>query len=306
MFEPSDVSQAIRIMAGLATAAYIFIYAVFMIGHTPRAVPIKEGALKGRWRSDKSSAYRPWLFALAFLANALTVTLLLMMGGIIFAQVGWAEIPLALRLVVLFSLVPYGIALMDGLINSRLPSVTSLLTLLWATPCYLLASTWFSVWLPAYASARISDLSWGNRDNDGDDQSSEVAKHRANVGRLVTMTLILSNVIATGASITLNSIVTGALQLFLVSCIGVMGINFGLAGVDILIRFFRKLSIFVMCWCCIPGFDSSHDQDEEEKDEKEEEETKRTINHASDSTMAAVHSEDSSNDDGIENLDKSF
>jgi hypothetical protein len=70
-----------------------------MIGHTPRAVPIKEGALKGRWRSDKSSAYRPWLFALGFLANAISITLLLLMGGLIFAHVGWATTSLAFRLV---------------------------------------------------------------------------------------------------------------------------------------------------------------------------------------------------------------
>jgi cellulose synthase/poly-beta-1,6-N-acetylglucosamine synthase-like glycosyltransferase len=268
-FETSeDASRGVRSMAALVTAAYVIIYALFMIGHTPRAVPIKEGALKGRWRSDKSSAYRPWLFVLGFFTNAISVMLLLMMGGIIFAHVGWAATPLAFRLVVLFSVVPYGIALMDGLINSRFLNVTSLLTLLWATPCYILASIWFSVWFPAYATARISDLSWGNRDNGGEDQSSEVAKHRANVGKVMTLTLISSNILATGSALALQSVVTGALQVVLLTCIGVMSIHFGVAGVDISIRFFNKLSFLVMCWCCIPGFNGIHEEEEEEEEEK--------------------------------------
>ena len=319
-FETSeDAGRGIHSMAALMTLAYLIIYALFMIGHTPRAVPIKEGALKGRWRSDKSSAYRPWLFALGFLANAISVILLLLMGGIIFAHVGWAATPLAFRIVVLFSVVPYAIALMDGLINSRFPNVTSLLTLLWATPCYILASIWFSVWLPAYTTARISDLSWGNRDNGGDDQCSEVAKHRANVGKVMTLTLILSNVLATGAAIALQSVVTGALQVVLLTCIAVMSIHFGVAGVDISIRFFRKLSFLLMCLYCIPGFNRIHDDDEEE-----EKPNKRTT----DSTMATtvsggsvdlvdldfsdiedgdyVHFEDGSSSDGNEDLEKSL
>jgi hypothetical protein len=318
-FEASqDVTQGVRSMAVLVTLAYLIIYALFMIGHTPRAVPIKEGALKGRWRSDKSSAYRPWLFALGFLANAISVTLLLLMGGIIFAHVGWVATPLAFRLVVLFSVVPYGIALMDGLINSRCPNVTSLFTLLWATPCYLLASIWFSVWLPAYTTARISDLSWGNRDNGGDDQSSEVAKHRANVGKMMTTTLILSNVLATGAALALQSVVTGALQVVLLTCIGVMSIHFGVAGVDISIRFLRKLSFVIMCGWCVPTFKNSMHDHEEEEEEK-------TKPRTSDSTMATtvsggsvdldffdmedgehVHFEDGSSTNGNEDLEKSF
>jgi hypothetical protein len=138
---------------------------------------------------------------------------------------------------------------MDGLINSRCPNVTSLLALLWATP-----SIWFSCWFPAYATARISDLSWGNRDNGGDDQSSEVAKHRANVGRMMTTTLILSNVLATGTVLALQSVVTGALQVVLLTCcIAVMSIKFGVAGVDISIRFLRKLSFVITSSCCFPA-----------------------------------------------------
>jgi cellulose synthase/poly-beta-1,6-N-acetylglucosamine synthase-like glycosyltransferase len=293
-FEPSkDVSQGIRSMAGLAAVAYLLIFAFFMIGHTPRAVPIKEGALKGRWRSDKRSAYRPWLFALGFLANALSLTLLVLMGAIIFVQVGWAATPLAFRLVVLFSVVPYGIALMDGLTNSQIPNATSLVTLLWATPCYLLASITFSIWLPAYTSARISDLSWGTRDNGEDDhQSKDVAKHRTKVGRRMTMTIVLSNVLATGTFIAFQSSVTGSLQVILLSCIGVLSIHFGVAGVDMLIRLFRKLR-FVMILC-------PHDKIEKKK-------TKRARSGSSNSSTS-IESEDistdsSSSDDENEDLE---
>ena len=306
-FESSDVSPGIRSMAGLATAAYLCVYAIFMIGHTPRAVPIKEGVRKGRWRSDKSSAYRPWLFALAFFANALSVTLLVLMGGIIFAQVGWAATPLAFRLVVMFSVVPYCIALLDGLTNSRIPNATSLMTLLWATPCYLLASITFSVWLPAYTTARISDLSWGNRDNGDDDhQSSEVAKDRAKVGRFMTTTLILSNAIATGSFIALQSAVTGALQFILLSCIGIMSIHFGVAGLDMLIRLFRKLLsamnlmcrcltlVFMfVCQCCIPRFNRLHDDEDKEERVSSDSSMATSISGGSDSG-------DSSNDEGNE------
>jgi hypothetical protein len=225
------------IVAGLCAGAYLILYAVFMFRHTPRAVPAKDG----KWRSDRSSAYRPHLFAVAFLANAVIVVLFVVTSIFIIVQVGWAATPVAFRVIILFSLGPYIMAFLDGIVNSNSPRLTSFLALLRATPSYLLSSVWFAMWLPAYASARFSDLSWGNRDNgDGDVDSSKVAKYRAHVGKMITATLVLSNFTATVICLCLTHFLPGALRVMLFACTAVMSVYYLVAVIDMIMRLVFK------------------------------------------------------------------
>jgi cellulose synthase/poly-beta-1,6-N-acetylglucosamine synthase-like glycosyltransferase len=267
-----DTSQESRIVASLMALAYLTIYSIFVFGHTPRAIPVRDDSSREisvnsrfddfsgylirsvKYRSDRRSAYRPRLFALAFLANALVVLLLMALCVSAFLQFGWAATPLALRLAVVFLVAPYGVAFLDGIINSRRPNVTSVFTLIWATPCFLLASIWFYIWLPAYATARISDLSWGNRDNGCDEQDSSVAKHREIVGKKVGAALVMSNFVVAGISICLVHMVPGALQVVIIFCVGVPCVHYAISVIDMLIRLVRKfirLVRKVVSLCCI-------------------------------------------------------
>jgi len=133
------------------------------------------------------------------------------------------------------------------MINSRCPNITSVLTLLWATPCFLFASSWFFVWLPAYATARISDLSWGNRDNGSDKQDSKVAKHRAKVGKMVIAALVSSNFAVFGISICLLHQVPGSLHAMVFFSIGISSLTYIVAFIDMLIRLVGRL---VPVFCC--------------------------------------------------------
>ena len=225
-----------RLMAGLLAGLYLVLYALFMIRHTPRAVP----ANNGKWRSDHRSAYRPRLFALAFIVNAAATILLLTTSIFIIIQVGWTQTPIAFRVVILFSLAPYMMTLLDGIVNSRRPRLTSFLALLRATPCYLLSSVWFAVWFPAYASARVSDLTWGNRDNGTADVDSEVAKYRARIGKVVTATLVISNFTTAAILLWLAHFMTAAVRMVLFVCTGVMSVYYAVAVIDMLKRLALK------------------------------------------------------------------
>jgi len=142
-------------VAGLIAGLYLILYAVFMIRHTPRAVP----TYNGKWRSDHRSAYWLRLFALTFLVNAAATMLLVATSIFIIIQVGWTATPIAFRVVILFSLAPYGMTLLDGLVNSchpRLPSFLSYFQLRQATFCHLpgLLYRFQHMLLPVYLISR--------------------------------------------------------------------------------------------------------------------------------------------------------
>lgn len=151
------------IVAVLFTAVYLVFYAVFMVAHTPRAVPVKDksGNPTDKWRNDRKSAYHPVLFGISFVISALQVALLLIVAATIFIRMGWRSTPSAFRLIAFVFPAPYLLAIFDGIVNSRRPNLTSFLNMVRATPVFILSSFWFFVWLPAYSSARVADLSWG-------------------------------------------------------------------------------------------------------------------------------------------------
>jgi len=119
-----------------------------------------------------------------------------------------------------------------------------------ASPVAIMASLWFSIWIHSYASARVADLSWGNRDTSDGESSAAMAKVRSRTGRMITSTVVLSNIAVFGGFFTLSHTTTGGsfeAILILVSC--VWSIGYFVAFVDVAYRrvkgaaaFLRRLS----------------------------------------------------------------
>jgi hypothetical protein len=227
-------------LGALAAASYLFLYSIFVLAHTPRAVKVQRmGVVK--WESDRHSAYHPLLFFFAFLVNAGVVALFLYVGINVYLIVGLSDLPKYFRLLTAFSAVPYVVAFVDGLVNSSPPSIRSFVTLLLTTPVFYLGSIWFYVWFPAYASARISDLSWGNRagSNDGDDCN---LRHRIKVGRFVSVSLVTSNLLTAILVLSLVHVTPGFLDLVFFS---LLAFNIILSGVNLLDMILRVLRVIV-------------------------------------------------------------
>lgn len=158
-----SVNKSSDLAAKIVTFIYLTIYAIFMVAHTPRAVPIKDASGKPtkNWRNDRKSAYRPVLFALSFIISAIQTLLFLILMIAMFVRLGWHGIPPMFRATVLLSSLPWVLAFLVGIFNSKRPNIDSFLIMLRATPVFIFSSLWYFVWVSSYASARVSDLSWG-------------------------------------------------------------------------------------------------------------------------------------------------
>lgn len=247
----------------LASSLYLGTYAIFVIGHTPRAVPVNKNNPQGKWRPDKRSAYRPRLFAMGFVVNMLVVLFFLAMSVMVVLKVELDDIPLIIKAMVSLPLIPYLLVFMDCIVNNPYPDLTSFWNVIKSTPHYFLSSLWFSIWLPAYATARISDLSWGNRDTidgqSGDD--SVVAKHRERIGRRTAIVLICSNAATALLGIASMYAMPVFLQTLLVLTIGFVSILYVMPLGDMTQRILRH----VFCGlCCMTKKSSTYLPEEEE------------------------------------------
>ena len=170
--------------------------------------------------------------------------------GVLAARVGWYNIPLVVQIIGLFLVLPYLIALLDGL-NARCVRKQwfgSLWVLLCGTPVYILSSLFFTIWLPSYATARVSDLSWGNKDISTQDMNdAEIALQRAQTGRYISFILVGSNIVVSLALITLIHSVDDALMFLSIPLIGVSSIIYAAVIIDNLIRQLRKGLSYVLC-----------------------------------------------------------
>lgn len=248
MLDDSGVDRAMNrpmVTAGSLTASmlYILAYAVFVIGHTPRAVPVHKHRPDCNWRQDKRSAYRPRLFALGFAVNLLAVMFFLAMSMMVTLKVDWNDIPRIVKALVCLPLIPYALVLMDCIVNNPYPDLTSFWNLVKATPHYLMSSLWFSIWLPAYATARISDLSWGNRDTiDGQDGDSAVAQHRARIGQRTTIVLVCSNTVTTLVAIAAIYTVPGFVKGLLIATMAFTSVLYVMSLGDMTMRLVCRVS----------------------------------------------------------------
>jgi len=195
-----DFTKADSMHFGIGCAAaafYLLVFIVFLIMHMPRAIQTRHSNDQVTWNTDKKSAYRPFLFFIAFILNAIVVAMFVYVGYGVYSTLGWSGAPNYLRALNVIIAVPYFVALMDGIVNTRKwPSFRTIWNLLWMSPVYFISSLWFYVWFPAYASVRISDLSWGNREGGHEEErDSYIVLSRAYYGRVATATIVLSNTI---------------------------------------------------------------------------------------------------------------
>lgn len=178
-------------------ATYFLLYVVFVLGHTPRAVPVETDVAiiryteATKYRSDRKSAYRPAIMTASVIANFI-ITILFIVNAIgIFVTQGWDGTPLIVKILVFICFVPYALALLYGFIRC---DMRSFFQMCFSAPFALPMLVWFTVWLPAYATTRASDLTWGNRESSGYDESKK-ALNRAKRGYIVAAILILSNLL---------------------------------------------------------------------------------------------------------------
>jgi hypothetical protein len=233
--------------SGMAAAgAYLGIFALFMVAHTPRAVPSEDsnGEIVSYYIETKS-AYRPWLFGLSFLANVILTAMFFYVGAGVYILLGWQEAPIYFRALSLLIPFPYVVTLMDGVINSTRPSIRAFLNLLWLTPIFMVSSLWFYVWFPCYATARISDLSWGNRAAHEQSASSNIARHRAYLGRVVSVSVVVSNVLVAIVIIGVMNVVTEFLTVVLFT---LLGFNILLHLVNVLDMIVRLFLVRIPNW----------------------------------------------------------
>ena len=207
-------TQTPDLFFALCTAGvYMAFYAIFMVRHTPRAVPVKacteactEQPVK-KWRSDHRSAYRPRLFVLSLIINVIISIWFTLVGVALCVTLGWKNMPMYFQAITIAFGMPYLIAFMDGLVNSERPNIMGFCRLLMASPVFLLSSIWFYIWIPSYATARVSDLSWGNRSGTREEVAeSDVAQRRASIGKLVSYSLVLFNVTVVALAIGVKNV----------------------------------------------------------------------------------------------------
>ena len=134
----------------IAAGIYMGGFLVFMIAHTPRAVP-NEACLPGEevtYHIETKSAYRPWVFAMGYFLNLIMTCMFLYVGYGVYDLIGWSDSPLYFRMLTVLIGFPYMVALLDGIINSAKPSFKAFINLVLLTPVFLSASLWFYVWFP--------------------------------------------------------------------------------------------------------------------------------------------------------------
>ena len=90
----------------------------------------------------------------------------------------------------------------------------------------------------ADASARISDLSWGNRAAHQDSSTSIIARHRAYLGRVVSVSIVLCNVLMTIGIIFIMNWVEKFLTIVLFTLLGFNILLHVVNLIDMLWRFF--------------------------------------------------------------------
>ena len=171
-----------RFSWGLLTGGlYLALYVAFILGHVPVAKPVTKGIAITRYTeptaysSDNRSSYRGWLFAPVLVMNFIVIVLFcLNVIGIVVTQ-GWDGTPLVVKVLISICFTPFVMGVIEGLMYQ---DFRCLFGMLYSAPFAMTLMVWFSIWLPAYATTRLSDLTWGNRDRISSLDESEKALAR--------------------------------------------------------------------------------------------------------------------------------
>jgi hypothetical protein len=122
--------------------------------------------------------------------NFIVVVLYIINSCCIVLVLGWDETPLVVKVLIIFCFLPFFAGILDGFARCDL---TGLWNMIVSAPFALPLMVWFTIWLPAYATTRLSDLTWSNRERTSLDESEKALKREEN-GNKVAKFLICFNV----------------------------------------------------------------------------------------------------------------
>lgn len=155
---PDLEEEPIRLWCSAAMGGlYTLLYVWFIVAHTPRAVPVATDTTIVRYteattyRSDKSSAFNPFVMGLSVLVNVFVVFLFIANAGGIVYTLGWTETPLVVKVLIAMCLVPFAMGFLDGIIRR---DFRSFFQMTFSSIAALPMMVWFTVWLPAYATSK--------------------------------------------------------------------------------------------------------------------------------------------------------
>ena len=214
---------------------------MFVIGHAPQAKPVRNDEKKSivglteptAWRIDRKSAYRGWLFPTTVWVNFLIVCLFIVNTIGVICTAGWGSTSAVVRILICLCFAPLIMGAFDALARSDARCLWGLIV---SAPAALPLMTWYTIWLPIYETTRLSDLTWGNQEGIGLEESSR-AINRAKDGRRVAQLLIGFNIVVSVTVIFLMQHFEQAFPLFAFIFLSILSITFVIALADLIYRF---------------------------------------------------------------------
>jgi hypothetical protein len=207
--------------------------------------------------SDSRSAFRSNLFYSSMWINVFVVSLLVANAAGIVWTLGWDGTPVCVRILICIWFVPFGMGILDAIVRRDIRTVWGMMI---SAPAAMPLMVWFSVFLPAYATTRLSDctftilsilpvivahhfvqscaviaVTWGNRQGKGIDESKS-ALMRAKHGRTVAWILICFNILVALTVILLMQFYGITFPIFVMSYTLILSVSFLLSLIDMVYR----------------------------------------------------------------------
>jgi hypothetical protein len=208
-------------------------------GHTPRAKPVSSEIKIVRYsepssyRNDTASSYRGWLFLPVLWINFIVVCLFVINTTGIIGTLGWFGTPIVVRMLICICFAPFVVGFADSLVRR---DFRCLWGMCYSAPLALRLMIWFTVWLPADATTRLSDLTWGNREGSSLDESSKALK-RAKDGQRAALVLITCNAFVAFTVIFLMQFFSKTFPIFVMAYTLILSLTFALSLFDLFWRF---------------------------------------------------------------------
>ncbi|KAG7351377.1 chitin synthase [Nitzschia inconspicua] len=229
-----------RLKYGLALGgAYLLLYIAYILGHIPHAKPVTKGIQITRYTEptayagDKQSAYRAWIFIPVLWANFLLMVLFSVnVIGMLVTQ-GWYGTPLMVRILISICFTPFVMGVLQGLMHC---DFRCLCGMIYSAPAAMVLMIWFTVWLPAYSTTRLSDLTWGNRERTSSLDESEKALNRARNGQKVAILLCLSTIAISVSTIIMMQFFDNAFPIFVMSYTMILSSTYIFSFFDVIWR----------------------------------------------------------------------
>lgn len=242
--EDSDYERR-RMYAVALGGGYILFYIMFVWSHIPSVVPVNSLSVvryseAKNWKTNPDTAFRGPIMYLSVILNAALALSMITFVLLAIVQDGWEGTRLITKVICFATSLPYVIAFLDGMINQSPPNLSTLRGMLYGALGYYPLMIWFGVWLPAYAFARVSDLSWGTRESGRHDES-DIAIQRNTAGQRAAISMIASNTILAGLLIFLSSgPFPHVLSYSMLGYTALMAVNYGISVFDVLSRIVWK------------------------------------------------------------------